>query len=203
MHHANVLIGNIDWALTVIPPEYGSTHVDVRLCVYERMSIADARAIIEEARLRPVKRSVRSFVLAAKTLPIETQNALLKIFEDPNEHALFFLVVPRFDMLIPTLKSRLFVYAQEADRVDGSGDFKDFLALHYGGRIEKILQKTKENDDAWVAAIVEGAETHFRNTRNQKGLEDVLDILGYLSHQGSSKKMLLEHLALTLEESLL
>ena len=77
MHHANLLIGSIDWARTLIPKENQETSP----YVYDRMSIAEVRKLIHEAGMRPVERSYRVFIISCTSILGEAQNALLMLFE--------------------------------------------------------------------------------------------------------------------------
>ena len=75
MHHANLLIGSIDWARTLIPKENQETSPDVSMYVYDRMSIAEVRKLIHEAGMRPVERSYRVFLISCTSILGEAQNA--------------------------------------------------------------------------------------------------------------------------------
>ncbi len=197
MHHANVIIGDKENAFARLPKEHQEHHVDVRHFHFERMSIDDARSLIDEVRLRPIVRTYRTFVLICDVMPPETQNALLKLFEDPNEHTLFYLIIPYQELLLPTLRSRLNVI-HIGTGVHVNDSFSDFQKLSYADRLAVIVEKIKTDDTAWIAEIMKGFEQHIRMKRDSTHIQDTLLVTTYMHTPGNSKKMLLEHLALTL-----
>lgn len=196
MHHASLLVGTIDWARTQIPPEEQALGQDVLLYTYERMSIANVRSLIYEAGLRPVARTHRTFIIVCDSILHEAQNALLKLFEEPNNHTLFYLVIPREDMLLPTLRSRMQLIGVE-ELVSQNNFFSEFLEMGYAERLACITQKLKEEDTQWVGMIVRGVEQYAHAKRDAVLIKDALMLSAYVHTTGSSKKMLLEHIALS------
>ncbi len=197
MHHANLLVGRRPWALEHTPYVGSEGNPDILYTYYERMSIANVRSLIHEAMLRPIRESERVFIVATDSILDEAQNALLKLFEEPNAHTVFYLIVPRMDMLLPTLRSRLHVL--HVDEGKGTQDnFTAFCALHCTERIACITERLKAEDTSWVEDIVSGFETYAHTKRNPQMMRDALMLATYLKRTGSSKKMLLEHIALTL-----
>lgn len=197
MHHANVLIGEKEWAYSLIPLEAQCVNPDVIHATYERMSVDDVRALIAEVMVRPVYAKIRIFVISAHSILDVAQNALLKIFEEPNEHTIFYLIIPREDMLLPTLRSRLHCLGVEAQNID-TKIFKTFLERSYTERIALIAEKIKEEDTVWVLNIIRGAEQYAEAQGRADLMHDVLMVSTYAQSSGSSKKMLLDHLALAL-----
>ena len=196
MHHANLLIGNKEWALAQIPEEERTEGADVLIYSYERMSIANVRALIYEAGLRPVARAHRTFIIVCDSLLHEAQNALLKLFEEPNNHTLFFLIIPRENMLLPTLHSRLHIL--EIERGDVHTDaFGEFLNATYADRLTQITEMLKNEDSSWIETIVRGVEQYAHEKRDAVLIKDALMLSAYVHTTGSSKKMLLEHIALS------
>ena len=195
MHHANLLVGNKDWALSQIPESERTQGSDVFVTNYERMSIADVRTLIYEAGLRPVERSYRTFVLLCDSLLHEAQNALLKLFEEPNEHTLFYLILPREDILLPTLRSRLYVLGIEQE-TSSQKQFDAFLKLGYAERLKVIQERLAEEDTTWLTEFSRGLEHYAQGKRDPKLINETLLFLSYIHTTGSSKKMLLEHIAL-------
>jgi len=196
-HHANLLIGPIDWALQKLPKEYSKEAQDVRFLKYDSMTIAHARDLIKEASLKPIEKEKRVFIIISQTILREAQNALLKLFEEPNEHTLFYLVLPREEILLPTLKSRMNVV--EICTINPSTtDFDEFLKEEYAGRLKLIETKLKNEDKNWVSSIMSGLEFHAHKSKDAKLIENTLMLSDYINTKGSSKKMLLEHIALSL-----
>lgn len=197
MHHANLLVGTKDWALSQIPDIEKTEGPDVFVTHYERMSIANVRTLIYEAGLRPVAREYRTFILICDSLLHEAQNALLKLFEEPNAHTVFYLIIPREDILLPTLRSRLNILAREGEGGEGTV-FKEFLKCSYAERLAIIPEKLTAEDSVWLTEFLKGLEIHAEKSRDPKRIREVLTLTQYIHTPGASKKMLLEHIALTL-----
>ncbi len=197
MHHANLLVGGKDWALSQIPESEQIEGPDIFVTNSDRMSIADVRALIYEAGLRPVAREYRTFVLIYDSILHEAQNALLKLFEEPNEHTLFYLILPREDILLPTLRSRLNLLAVEVGELQQK-EFEIFLKLGYAERLKVIGEKLTAEDSVWLSEFLRGLELYAEKSRNAHLIKEVLNLVSYIHTAGASKKMLLEHIALTL-----
>lgn len=197
MHHAELLIGKREWALTRVPEDVCVQSADVRHLFFERMGISDARMLIEEARLRPVSAPQRTFIISCDTLPHETQNALLKLFEDPHDAVRFFLVIPYEEMLLPTLRSRLNMYDVES-AMESSDAFQEFCKLPHADRLSCIQEKLKSEESVWVNEIIQDFVQYARAQKNGALMHDALMVSTYVNAPGNSKKMILEHVALSL-----
>ncbi len=209
MHHANLLIGTRDWALSQIPEPERIEGPDISVTHYERMSIANVRSLIHEASLRPIAREYRTFILVCDSLLHEAQNALLKLFEEPNAHTVFYLIIPREDMLLPTLRSRLNPLGKEdiksprgtlgdLESTSTQKAFDAFLKLGYVDRLKEIGERVTTEDSVWLTEFLHGLELYSQKSRNADLIRDTLMLASYIHTAGSSKKMLLEHIALTL-----
>ena len=75
------------------------------LFVREKFLIEDAKAVIAEAYISEERE--KHLVIAAREYNIYSQNALLKILEDPPKNIIFTLVSPSKSALLPTIRSRL------------------------------------------------------------------------------------------------
>ncbi len=67
--------------------------------------IEDAKAAIAEAYVSEA--SLKFIVLAAKQFNVYSQNALLKLLEEPPANIAFVLIAPAKSVLLPTVRSRL------------------------------------------------------------------------------------------------
>ena len=197
MHHANLLVGSRSWARSKIPEHEQVLGPDTLLYEYDRMSISDVRRLIHETNLRPEVREYRTFIIMCDSILQEAQNALLKLFEEPNNHTVFFLVVPREDLLLPTLRSRLFLFAYEDTYFDES-IFAEFRKKSYAERLAIIQEKHNDEDVALCNAIVKGFASYAHEMGDMRLIRDALFVETYVYTPGSSRKMLLEHIALEL-----
>ncbi len=67
--------------------------------------IEDARAVVAEAYIS--EEQEKFLVLGAKSFNSVSQNALLKMLEEPPRHIVFILIAPQKLALLPTVRSRL------------------------------------------------------------------------------------------------
>ncbi len=67
--------------------------------------IEDARAVIAEAYISEERE--KFLILGAKSFNTVSQNALLKILEEPPRHIVFIILAPSKSVLLPTIRSRL------------------------------------------------------------------------------------------------
>lgn len=67
--------------------------------------IEDAKAVIAEAYIS--ESALKFIVLAAKQFNVYSQNALLKLLEEPPENIALVIIAPGKSVLLPTVRSRL------------------------------------------------------------------------------------------------
>lgn len=211
-HHAYLLEGDIE-------PSYESLlktltrleiatlgNPDIFIKDYENLLIEDVREIKDfESEARLNKNSRKIIILKTRMFSYPAQNALLKVFEEPRPGVVFFLIIPDATKLFPTLRSRLFAL---------SGSFaiddelrmlaKNFMVMEKGERLNfikkfsdmesKVLLKEK------TLKFLHFLEKEFSEAKgeNKKKVEDVYLAKKYIGDQGSSPKILLEHLAVTI-----
>lgn len=72
--------------------------------------VEDAKAVIAEAYISEA--SLKYIVLAAKQFNIYSQNALLKLLEEPPANIAFVIIAPGKSVLLPTVRSRLPVISE-------------------------------------------------------------------------------------------
>jgi DNA polymerase III delta prime subunit len=180
---------------------------DIEHFIFDQFGIDEARRLSDRSSLKPIERTTRDFLVQFSIITIEAQNALLKLFEEPPQSAVFHVVTKREDTIIPTLRSRLMAIDFEQfinDKQIEEIEFKNFLALSMAERMDIISKKTKAKDVYWIEGLVAEAEkmSIHEDTMHKKDLMDTVVFLRqYLNTRGSSAKMLLEHLALNLPVS--
>ncbi len=199
-HHAYILFAD-SIAVSELPTEYQTPSTDVFHTTEDVFSIGSARELTVLSVQKPFQSDTRVFVIEAKSIAHEAQNALLKLFEEPPAHAQFFLIVPATIFLLPTLRSRLMeLEPKNGEKVEQTKTLTLFLELTYGQRIALVTQKTKDKDAVWVETLLSEAERTYGQEplRNKDVLQKIIFIRTYSSVRGSSLKMLLEELALSL-----
>ena len=82
--------------------------IDMSLFSFEKaMGIEDVRDLQKKLFLRPIKSPMKISVIDAENgLTTESQNALLKILEEPPQNTIIMILTPQKEMLLPTILSR-------------------------------------------------------------------------------------------------
>ena len=146
-----------------------------------------------------VEKATKTIVLEVGQIAGEAQQAMLKILEEPPVTTLFIIVVPSFDNLLPTLRSRLYQPQDNREVMDTSHQlFTDFVARSYGERIALIAEIAKAKDTPDFEALSQGLRNWIAHAPVTPLVTTVHDWLLVLSKRGSSKKMLWEDIALRL-----
>jgi len=198
-HHAIVCVADT-LEDSAVPDIYKKQSSDVSHIVLDRFGISDARQLSQDALQKPIDSEYRVFVLVVKKLPEESQNALLKLFEEPPEQTRFYIVLPQEGILIPTLRSRIFIETSATDQVTTSDAFTAFLTMSYAERLSFVADITKKKDLSAIEDVLRGAELYAAEDplKNSSLLSTVLYIREYSKTPGASMKMLLEELILSL-----
>lgn len=171
------------------------------LFVYEKeqLSIDDARDIRERAARRPLADSYRVLVIGVAAMTHEAQNALLKTFEEPSGHTLFFIAMPSVHALLPTLRSRLEILGSGGiGNVEDTFDAPAFVRMSPTARLEALAPIIEERDKVAAERLLTSLEVHLapRAANAREGIASVYRAKRYLHHRGASLKMLLEQVAL-------
>lgn len=172
---------------------------------FERFGIDEARSLIQLASLKNYAEAI--FFIGAASITSEAQQALLKLFEEPQRGTVFIVLVPH-GTLLPTLRSRMLPHPDLSSGAGkGSTEAKAFLAGSTAARSAAVTALLKDDEGVRERAreFVNALETelHARLPKNpalREGLEDVAKVRSYLGDRSPSLKMLLEHLAATLPQ---
>ncbi len=183
-----------------IPQALKTKTTDVTHILCDRLSIDQVRTLIQQAQCRPLGGDKRFFVIVTRFLPHESQNALLKLFEEPPYHARFYLVIPQEGILLPTLRSRMFLRDTECVASSANTCFDDFLQASYAERLNIVADMVKKKDSERLEGVILGVEQFVETqvTTYDALARAVLQARHYLQAPGASAKMLLEDIALLL-----
>ncbi len=200
-HHATVFVGDAIETST-LPDEVRTPSPDVIHIVTPRLAIDTVREVKRDAYIAPLYAPVRTFVIVAQEWPVESQNALLKVLEEPPAATVFILVVPRIALLLPTVRSRVYVAAGESVVRDAAQDetFVTFKAASYKDRLELVAAWAKEKDTEHMESLLRGSEVYAHTAAGKFPdlLKAVVTLRTHFGQSGAAKKMLLEDLALRL-----
>ncbi|MFT7557785.1 MAG: hypothetical protein ACI83D_000455 [Planctomycetota bacterium] len=182
------------------------SEIEMLIHSYSRIGVDDARALREKLQVRyanPVR-----FVICASSITIEAQNALLKSAEELGESVSLCICVPKSDMLLPTLQSRLQELEISFDEKNTGGELSEFCKGTYQERLELIDRVLgKKAKEPWshdyVRSFLGECLRHVhtcvpRSSAQVRSLSVVEESLQTLSLPGMPAKMVFEHVALTL-----
>lgn len=177
----------------------------------ENFGIDDARALKAEHEIKPISQNGKKvFIILVDNILHEAQNALLKLFEEPNAQTHFFLIVPSRSLLLPTVRSRLHFVENTKEQKDEKEDLQDlvdkFLKSNRAKRLEivkKIVDDIGKDKVSKIYAVdfvycIEKS-IHQAGVKDKKqSLEAISLVLKYINDRSPSVKMLLEYIALSL-----
>ncbi|OGC84505.1 hypothetical protein A3F55_02080 [Candidatus Adlerbacteria bacterium RIFCSPHIGHO2_12_FULL_53_18] len=204
MHHAYYIEG----PLSLFEP-YVAQMKPLWAEKFDRFGVDDARALIERSQLKNFGEA--TFLIAVGSITTEAQQALLKLFEEPQMGTTFVLIVPH-GTIIPTLRSRMLPYPRQDDilPLQDAARFNlatQFLKSSQKERSDYVVKLLKDDEGAReaVRALLNELErelhvrlrkSHIREMR--EGLEDIAKVRSYVGDRSPSLKMLMEHLALSI-----
>ena len=162
---------------------------DVTVSKYATFGIDDGRELKNRASQKSYS-EWKLFVIAFQSITTEAQNSLLKLFEEPTPHTHFFLITATAEMILPTLKSRLFIVSDTREQLtdDRSVQFaKQFIKSSKHNRIKLlkdiINSRDKGQDIAFLGELEEVlyCEIDFVNGgRRANGLTQIQKCRRYL-----------------------
>ena len=169
---------------------------------FERFGIDESRELIALSSLKNFNEAV--FLIGAASITSEAQQALLKLFEEPQKGTTFVLLIPH-GALLPTLKSRMLPYPElstvtkDSPRQVEAGKFLKTGGKERSDVIAKLL-KDDEGVKERVRDFVNALEIELVKDikKNRQVLQDIAMVRDYVCDRAPSLKMLLEHLALSL-----
>jgi hypothetical protein len=227
MHHAYLYTG----ALSVLHSlakdaeaqfQFAGEHnPDVQVHEFEKFGIDEARGLKTAASMRSLSGRAL-YIVGVSQITTEAQQALLKLFEEPQQGAIFVLLAPH-GAIIPTLRSRMLAYpftpqqnvsqkvlgsaSPQPDRFDHrfAGAFLSSSSKARSAEVTKLLKDEdglRERVRDFLQALEHALYTALRKAKDKKqlaeGLEDIAKVRSYTNDRSPSLKMLLEHLAMTL-----
>lgn len=212
-HHAYLIEGDIhlsykELAKSLHELGYLTTgNADIFEKEYENLLIDHVREIKDfESEAMNINSKKKFIILKTLAFSYPAQNALLKAFEEPRPGVTFFLLMPDATKLFPTLRSRLMTTIGEYTAEDElMKNAKMFLA----GSIKERLDFIKKFTDMESKPLLKDKSMRFLGELEKeiskgvtmpekKKVEDIYLAKKYIGDQGSSPKILLEHLAVTI-----
>jgi DNA polymerase III delta prime subunit len=166
------------------------------------IGIQEVRRVTADSYLKPETGEYRVILVEVRAITVEAQNALLKLLEEPPASSRFVFVVRGGVSLLSTLRSR-FLAASVPSEVEDNEAFGTFLRSDLASRLTLIANRIEKKDDVWIRSIQNGLKQYVlhdrkKATRNVDEMVTLQLVLSRVGTRGSSAKMLLEELALSL-----
>lgn len=210
LHHAYLIEGNRESVESNLKPSLTETldismegNPDFLHMELDLFSINDARRLADFQSKRALVEGRKVIIVSFDRIIHETQNALLKVLEEPTEGTHIFLVTPTLAGFLPTLLSRVEVIKKEEGRIEdkeGAENAKHFLQSSPAERIKTVKKIADSKNKQQARAFLNGLERELYSQgiqNNQSSLKQILFAQKYLHDRGSSIKQLLEHIALS------
>lgn len=186
--------------------------------VFDTLNIDEGRLINEMQSRKAVSAPRKIFVIATNFITTETQNSLLKMFEEPNGETVFFLIVSSSSILLPTLKSRMMIVnlsreiksgeTENSEKSENIFDFKKFIESPVAERLDMVKKITDKIADGEISRsiavdILNGIEKEILNKSVSDEVkknflfifEEIDKCRNYARDRSPSVKILLEHIA--------
>lgn len=174
---------------------------------FDTFGINDGREIIQLQSRTASTGDTKVFVIKSNFFTIEAQNSLLKMFEEPTPGTIFFVITQNTEVLLPTLRSRLFApevkIVLERSPLCGV-DVEEFLKNKQAKRI-KLLKEIIEAKDKNMAIFFLNEMERILYKKFQGSVskpdsvfvfEEIIKSKKYLNGRAPSVKMILENIAL-------
>lgn len=182
---------------------------------FDRMLIDDVKEVVHRSFIKTESGSKMIFCISFNGITRESQNALLKVIEEPSVETYFFIIAPRKDIFIPTVLSRAVLIevdsVQNPDTESGENIVTDFAKEILSDKktvaeklkvVEIIVKKIKDKKIEREVArevvkkiIIELERDAVKNSTALKSLQKIDD---YLADTGASVKLLLEKAVLSI-----
>ncbi len=178
---------------------------DVLFLHHDNFGIDESRELYQISLSAPLQEDKKIIALSFKKISREAENALLKLFEDPNPRSEFLIASSNFDSLLPTLRSRLFLINREGEKSKNESGIKKFLALPIGEKLKETdkIQKAYKDSEGDKGVIRDfllalHSELEKEPVKNADALRASARSLSYIDDPSSSIKILLESVVLAL-----
>lgn len=222
LHHAHVILGLHDAVAPILVSEIekhlnikAKGNPDVTVKFYSSLGVDEAKELRDAEKLAGFGGAKKIFIIGTESFTHQAQNALLKTFEEPTTGTHFFIILPRAEMLLPTLRSRVLVVSGNIANTDDSKESAEkFLNANLDRRLaiaKKMAEKKAgENVDRelfrrmldHIERILYTRTAGKRDDATANIFREIFQAKTYLANPGSSPKMLLEHIAIVLPRSI-
>lgn len=137
------------------------------------VGIGDIRLLQKRVFLKPLKSKQKAVILEAfQGMTIDSQNAFLKLLEEPPNNTIIIVLVNSLDFLLPTILSRCnIITLNKTERLEKEAleeYLKSLKAIQKGGNALKLAQdngKTKEEALKFLENLMLAAHENLENDK--------------------------------------
>lgn len=176
---------------------------------FDNFGINDGRALQILASRKAVTEYKKIFVISFNSINHESQNALLKLFEEPTDNTHFFIVTSFADILLPTLRSRLLTVRRHIVGTSEAIFSKKFLDSSKQERLTLLGEIIEDKDKVAALSFLNSLEVTLYDRAGKKDtkkfdkdmvrvFEEVHKARGYLQDRSPSVKMILENISMVI-----
>lgn len=214
-HHAYLIIGehepiktNLFHFLKKAQKAEPTSNPDFVFFDHQSLGVDESRAISAAQIKKPVNGEYNFFFISFQTATFEAQNSLLKVFEDPSPHNIFFIITKNEPGILPTLKSRLYKVQYTGIETLTDTVSKKFLNSSKAERVALVKEIIERKDKKEVLDFLSNIETTL-HTFWQKNkypkelsgaLKEIAKARDFVQDRASSLKLLLEHISLVIPQ---
>jgi len=215
LHHAHVLEGNTATLFSKLisflenDVQY-TTHgnPDFFHASYDLFGVEEGRLLRDMQSRKAFRENQKKiFVVSFNFITHEAQNSLLKVFEEPTEGTHFFILVPRADIFLPTIRSRVQILSEKDTEMRLPSPIAavahSFFSASISQRLTLLSHIIEEKEKMQAIECINQLELklsdlwgHDLDSKKTKVLRELSRSRQYLFDRAPSVKMILEHLAL-------
>jgi hypothetical protein len=212
LHHAYILFGNINESAKQLREFFDTSITNIQWLEYryEKLGIDEVR---ELRRVVSQKTDGRFLVIITERFPVEAQQALLKILEEPADNTHLFIIVPSQVFVLETILSRAITIRSEITTTDQLLPIRQFLLGTVKSRLDdiEVLVKSREKDESLqsyeVQQFLDQIESALyalfskkRSIQFTESFQAIRDARGWAGQTGFPMKNIIEYVAMVLPE---
>jgi DNA polymerase III delta prime subunit len=174
-----------------------ASNPDFYIKSYESFSIDDSRFLKDFFGTSSLSENKKVAVIYCDNMTTESQNALLKLAEEPALNQHLFILIPNTGLIIETLISRAQViksYKINDDKYHAD----DFLKMKLAERIAFVNKIITKKDKNKAKDLIDRIIVSLKKEKRIKELEEVYKSRSYINDRSCSIKLILEHISLIL-----
>ncbi len=216
LHHAYIVEGDIESSKSIIlslvadrlqVDIHGQDFFNIQADMF---GVEEAQRVVNINSRRAFTGQNKAIVIVANTFSQQAQNALLKTLEEPTKGTHFFILTSTSATFLPTILSRVHVVGttHSTSVLPDVCDVTSFLKGTSAKRINMVKQIMKEKEDEkigdkdihmFITELEKSAFNMYKGGVKEIKVARVFSkVQDYVRDTSSSKKLLLEYIALSL-----